>query len=685
MSKPLAQEIAEQSIVLLKNENHLLPLPMGGKIAVFGRGQIKTVFSGNGSGASRGQGTAILDALEAAGLAASPKLAAFYRERASGDEDSSIDWDLLEKTGNSGLAYELFGQYHPPAKEYPVPEDALMEARTYTDTALLILSRNSGGEECDRRIEDDYLLTDSEQGLVEAICGAFEKVVLILNVNGQIDLGWLETHPQIQSILFLGIPGEDGAAALAGILTGVVNPSGKLSFSVFRRYEECPTARDFSFDRDAPLCYEDYGIPHDRGNFDLCPVTVYREGGHLGYRTLGAPPLYPFGFGLSYTSFRIERPDSDTAIVTNIGPVPGRETVLWYDEQAVPKLRGFAKTALLPPGGSEMLRIPGPEKPNQANAPDLVLPDLTVEELAALCVGYGPGIPFSALSREKLPETISRENGEPFTVNDHPTGVNGYVSPAIPEKGIHSVSFKDGPAGVGGVVWPTAMLMACSFDRRLWYAFGNAVGAECEALGVDVWLAPAVNLHRNPLCGRNFEYFSEDPLLTGTAAVAIARGVQENHPVLVCPKHFVCNEQETYRRGSAKRNVDAVDSIVDDVTLREVYLKPFEMLVKEAGIGCIMTSFNKVNGVFAAGSRDLCTRILREEWGFRGCVVTDWGDMDTVVDGADAVAAGNDVVMPGGPPVIRQILNGYQEGRVTRADMETAVKHLLEMVRRTSR
>ena len=258
-------------------------------------------------------------------------------------------------------------------------------------------------------------------------------------------------------------------------------------------------------------------------------------------------------------------------------------------------------------------------------------------------------------------------DGNPLTINSHPTGYPGYVSPAIAEKGIKSIFYKDGPAGIGGIAWPTEMLIACSFDKKLWQMFGDAVGKECEEQQVNVWLAPAVNLHRNPLCGRNFEYFSEDPYLTGVCACEITKGVQNGRPVIVCPKHFAANEQETFRRGNAGKNVDAVDSILTERALREQYLKPFEMLVKDAGIACIMTSFNKINGSFSGGSHDLCTHILREEWGFEGAVVTDWGDMDMVVDGADAVAAGNDIVMPGGPsgnpPDIKRIRRRQSDER----------------------
>lgn len=341
---------------------------------------------------------------------------------------------------------------------------------------------------------------------------------------------------------------------------------------------------------------------------------------------------------------------------------------------------GVTETAVISVTGEDILA--GGESIQAEKEAQQSLPELSIEELASLCVGYGPGTPFAAVGDRSDPATIFDDEGKPITTNSHPTGYPGYVSPAIAEKGIKSIFYKDGPAGIGGVAWPTEMLIACSFDKKLWQMFGDAVGKECEEQQVNVWLAPAVNLHRNPLCGRNFEYFSEDPYLTGVCACEITKGVQNSRPVIVCPKHFAANEQETFRRGNAGKNVDAVDSILTERALREQYLKPFEMLVKDAGIACIMTSFNKINGSFSGGSHDLCTHILREEWGFEGAVVTDWGDMDMVVDGADAVAAGNDIVMPGGPPVIRQILKGYEEGRVTREELEQAVRHLLIMIKR---
>ena len=813
--KLLARRIAEESIVLLKNEDHMLPLKEKKEIAFFGRTQIGTLYSGNGSGGANvaGCGT-ILEECENCGIRPEPLLKGFYEYKINEErvtEEDEFDWTKVSEMVNSGIMYEIFGKYRAPLDEYEVPGTLIDQAAEKTDTALIVIGRNSGGEECDRHLSEDYYLTNSEESLLKEVCSHFTNVVVVLNVNGLIDLSWVRKYANIKSLLFIGIPGEEGASALAGILTGETNPSGKLAVTIAEHYEDYPSADHFSWDKEHlenVLDYESYGLSSEENGstgFSKSPVSVYWEDIYTGYRyfdTFGKPVLYPFGYGLSYTEFAISDASAEkqnggimvTANVKNIGEISGKEVIQVYLSKVNPaegverpyqELKGFEKTADLAPGEKEKVKIWIPwrelavydegraawviesgdyllkmgnssrdtslvgmvrlgdtvlteqcanrmiilecnrdklsfltqkdyagchledrcekkpdggvtgmavisvteedilaggesrqaEKETQQN-----LPELSIEELASLCVGYGPGTPFAAVGDRSDPSAIFDGEGKPITTNNHPTGYPGYVSPAIEEKGIKSIFYKDGPAGIGGIAWPTEMLIACSFDRKLWQMFGEAV--ECEDQQVNVWLAPAVNLHRNPLCGRNFEYFSEDPYLTGVCACEITKGVQNGRPVIVCPKHFAANEQETFRRGNAGKKVDAVDSILTERSARELYLKPFEMLVREAHIACIMTSFNKINGVFAGGSKDLCTRILREEWGFDGAVVTDWGDMDIVVDGADAVAAGNDIVMPGGPPVIRQILKGYEEGRVTREEMETAAGHLLCMIRR---
>ena len=809
--KKIARKIAEESIVLLKNADHILPLKEKKEITFFGRTQIGTLYSGNGSGGANiaGCGT-ILEECEKRGIKPESLLKEFYEYKASAEqvtEEDEFDWTKVSEMVNSGIMYEIFGKYKAPLDEYDVPETLIFQAAEKTDTAIFVIGRNSGGEECDRHLPEDYYLTRSEESLLKDICTHFANVVIVLNVNGLIDLSWMKKYASIKSLLFIGIPGEEGASALAGILTGEINPSGKLAVTIAEHYEDYPSADHFSWDKEHLeniLDYESYGLSSEENGstgFTKSPVTVYWEDIYTGYRyfdTFGKQVLYPFGYGLSYTAFAI----SDalvkkqnggilvTADVKNIGEMSGKEVIQIYLSKVYPaegverpyqELKGFEKTSDLAPGEKEQVKIWIPwrelavydeeraawviesgdyllkmgnssrdtfvkglicvektilaeqctnclnitecnngkiefltQKENDAEMASVLniteqnkdvsgqniifvtpedvhdvqenrkcgketiskaettvserekernLAELSIKELAALCVGYGPGTPFAAVGDRSDPSTIFDDEGKPMTTNSHPTGYPGYVSPAIEEKGIKSVFYKDGPAGIGGVAWPTEMLIACSFDKKLWQMFGDAVGKECEEQQVNVWLAPAVNLHRNPLCGRNFEYFSEDPYLTGVCACEITKGVQNSRPVIVCPKHFAANEQETFRRGNAGKNVDAVDSILTERALREQYLKPFEMLVKDAGIACIMTSFNKINGSFSGGSHDLCTHILREEWGFEGAVVTDWGDMDMVVDGADAVAAGNDIVMPGGPPVIRQILRRQSDER----------------------
>lgn len=800
-TRTLARNIAKEAIVLLKNKDNILPFSQGQTVAFFGRAQIGTLYSGNGSGAAYVSGCKnILNECEKNGICAVSELKEFYQSKISKDkitEKDEFDWTKVKELVNSGIMYEIFGRYHSPMEEYDIKEEIWKKAVESTDTAVLILGRNSGGEECDRHLKEDYYLTASEKVMVGKVCLNFKKVVLILNINGLIDLGWIKAYQNIKGILFIGIPGEEGAAALANILTGQANPSGKLPVTIAEAYEDYPAAMHFSWDKEQPekiLTYEDYGlsaIENGSSGYVKSPVTVYQENLHVGYRyfdSFNKEPLFPFGHGLSYTKFMItvikmQKQKNGIEIevnVSNVGIVAGKEVIQLYlsacgtkSERVFQELKGFEKTRLLKPDEQETIRIyvPWEElacynefsasytieqgdymlrignssrnteiagivyaekdilieqcrnflglkecnkgkiefmerlqltqksdseiylfltekdviKAGNKTCRDAVekeLTEFTVEQLAALSVGYGPGTPFSAVGDCSDPATIFDEEGKALTTNNHPVGFNGYVSPAMEEKGISSVFYKDGPAGIGGVAWPTGMLIGCAFDKKIWYEFGNAVGLECEKQQVDIWLAPAVNLHRNPLGGRNFEYFSEDPYLTGICACEITRGVQENHAVLVCPKHFAVNEQETCRRGNAKKKYDAVDSIISERAVRELYLKPFEMLVKNADIACIMTSFNKINGVFAGGNKDLCTHILREEWGFVGAVITDWGDMDIVVNGADAVAAGNDIIMPGGPPVIAQILQGYREGRVTREDLECAVQHFLHMIQK---
>jgi len=245
-----------------------------------------------------------------------------------------------------------------------------------------------------------------------------------------------------------------------------------------------------------------------------------------------------------------------------------------------------------------------------------------------------------------------------------------------PRRGIPNIMTADGPAGlrvnadtgVCTTAFPCATLLACTWDPDLAYRVGAAGALEVKENNIGVWLTPGVCIHRNPLCGRNFEYFSEDPLLTGKQAAALVRGIQSQR-VAATPKHFALNNKETNRRGS--------DSRASERAIREIYLRQFEIIVKESRPWCIMSSYNIINGVRASENADLLTHILREEWGFDGMVTTDWW---TLGDHEKEAAAGNDLKMPMGHA--HRLLEALTSGTLTRAAMETAARNILTMILR---
>ena len=828
--RALAKELALESMVLLKNDDRVLPLEPGKTLAVFGQASVDTVFGGGGSGASITENKPILvNSLKAAGINLIPELEEVYsapmkaaieaaKQQAAAMADPEAMAEHMKGLVASGMIYELFGKYTAPVVEPEISDELVAIAAGRTDTAMIVIGRASGGEECDRHIEDDYYLIESEKKMIEAVCPAFDKVIVIYNVNGAVDTAWMKDYPSIKAAVFMGTCGEACADALADLLIGKADFSGKLSQTLALSYEDYPTAKDFSCnkdDYDNLKVYADYGLSAEEngaGQYDYAPVTVYTEGQYVGYRyfsTAKKEVMFPFGHGLSYADFVWNLADVVIvdgklyveAAVRNVSEkYSGKEVMQLYVnapagrlEQPYEKLVAFGKTEELAPGEAEavmlevpieslasfdeekrsyvieagvyrflmgtssvdnktvfMLNVPeeipvrkcignvGLADCNRGKLKFLSLPhvdaefdpeevkvyrlaadaleaewpeykgydfsvpavestladvkagkvsmeafvnQLSVEELAALLVGYGSGLPFGGMGADDVKMTIQYEDGSDIAYNSADGWMQmGYLSPAIRKYGIVSATYKDGPASVGKTAWPTGMMLSCAFNTELLYEFGAACGAEAESLGVDSWLGPGMNIIRNPIAGRDFEYFSEDPYLCGACGTAIAQGARDNNNVTCCPKHFALNEQETYRRGKTRLNIGAADSIVDERTAREIYLKPFEMVITGADVTTIMTSFNKINGTYAAGHKGLNTDILRKEWGYDGVVVTDWGDLDEVVYGADAVAAGNDVVMPGGPPVIREILDGYEAGRVTLDEMREGVAHLMNFV-----
>ena len=279
------------------------------------------------------------------------------------------------------------------------------------------------------------------------------------------------------------------------------------------------------------------------------------------------------------------------------------------------------------------------------------------------------------ISLESFVESLSdRElcdmlGGQPNTGVANTWGIGN-----IPEAAVPNVMTADGPAGlrikpycsVHTTAWPCATLLACSFDEELEEKIGQAGSSEVKENNLGVWLTPAINIHRNPLCGRNFEYYSEDPLVAGKMGAAMVRGIQSNH-IAASVKHFACNNKEVNRKNS--------DSRVSERALREIYLKGFEIVVKEADPWTLMSSYNLVNGVRTSENYDLLTGILREEWGFRGMVTTDWWNY---AEHVKEVLAGNDLKMAIGEPDLLE--EALEKDTLKRQDLEKCAYRILDMI-----
>ena len=255
------------------------------------------------------------------------------------------------------------------------------------------------------------------------------------------------------------------------------------------------------------------------------------------------------------------------------------------------------------------------------------------------------------------------------------TGVaNTFGMGNLPEYGVPNVMTADGPAGlriqpqcgVTTTAWPCATLVACTWDPEAAEAVGRAGAEEVKENNIGIWLTPAINIHRSPLCGRNFEYYSEDPLVAGKTGAATVRGIQSQH-IGASVKHFAFNNKETDRKDS--------DSRVSERAAREIYLKAFEIIVKEADPYTIMSSYNLVNGVHTSENKDLLTNILRKEWGFRGIVTTDWW---THGEHYRETKAGNDIKMANGYP--ERVMEALEKGYITREEIRICARRILEMI-----
>ncbi len=749
----LSRKAAGEGMVLLKN-NGALPLKKDVKIALFGKATIEYIKGGGGSGDVH---TAyirnVFDGFCEKDVSVFLPLIDFYKDYVKKEsvhiptqEEIDATWSVVNAMDfcqkRDDMTYDTFASMH--VKEPVVPNDLIEAAADFADTAIVTLSRFSA-EGVDRRpIEGDYYLSQIEKNLLDELGRRFKTIIVVINSGATLDCEYFAENDTVSALLFSWQGGMEGGSAIADIIMGDVNPSGKMVDTVAKSYDCYPSKEDFW------ECFEHLDYSDD--------IFV----GYRYFETLNKGAVrYPFGFGLSYTRFELSGKvccESEGKIlavvdVKNTGDVTGKEVVqLYYCApqgklgKPVIELGAYKKTKLLAPGESETIALTFKVK-DMASFDDLgkikksayvleqgeykfflgtsvrdneelkfkyvVKKDTVVEQMQEWCkpfklekrmladgsfeslpMGeesyfYGENKPSGALAPEnevmfdEVYESVSMDEFvAQFTLDElmyfvggqKPTGVcnTGCFGP-LNRLNVPAMPTADGPAGLRldpkvGILttaWPCATLLACSWNTDLIYAVGAGGGAEIRENNIAIWLAPALNIHRDPLCGRNFEYYSEDPLVAGKCAAAATRGVQ-SQKVAVSIKHFACNNKEANRFGC--------DSRISQRALREIYLKGFEICVKEGDPWTVMSSYNLINGQHTSESYELLTEILRNEWGFKGMVVTDWGVKN---DPVKEVKAGNDLKMHCGYP--EDLKAGIEDGRITRTDLELCVKRILDM------
>ncbi len=810
----LAREAAADGMILLRNENDVLPIEPGRSVALYGSGALHVIKGGTGSGdVNQREVVSIYDGLKNAGIRiANEKWLEDYEKEY---RECRLRWrdEILSqsKTESHEDLFEIYAGNPMPCPIGPDPEHE--DARV----ALYVISRTSG-ESADRKdAEGDGRLTAEEYGFINKLCGIYDSLILILNIGGLIELKFLDDFSNIEGIVYMSQPGMEAGNALADVLTGKVNPSGKLTDSWAYEYQDYPGAKEFSTNG-ASLEY-----------------AAYHEGIYVGYRyfdSFNKAVRYGFGFGLSYTRFQIttegvELSDKDgskpmVAVrvrVQNVGDRhAGREVVQIYascPDGRMPKehrrLVAFAKTGMIEPGQAELITIKFSVDlltSYSTEAPGYVLeegyygiwvgnslgdssirgllkmdhgiivtategicqPEKPLKEIeeseakrstrykAWIEKAKGRNVPIVNIShiyqhtrivdyhgheevdRESydmaaslgIDELIKMTTGDLSRGEMHTDGVIGSSGLAVPgsaaetctacvDKGIGSMVLTDGPAGLrldqyyyvdpnGGLTqrnfmekvegglfntkgdypddytryyqfctaFPVGTLMAQTWDPELMERFGAAVAEEMMEFQTSLWLAPGMNVHRNPLCGRNFEYFSEDPYLSGMMAAAVTRGVQSKDGCGTTIKHFACNNQEANRMHC--------DSRVSERALREIYLKGFEICVRSAQPMAVMTSYNLVNGVHTANSFDLCSKVLRDEWGFSGLVMTDWTTTEHGDDctAAGCLRAGNDLICPGNVSDHENIRSELIDGQLSQDEIRRCVARLINVCRQSN-
>lgn len=753
-AEELGMEIADEGIVLLKNEDNLLPMTDNKNLNVFGWASTNPVYGGTGSGALSDSYEIVnlTSGLENAGFTLNTELSDFYT-------DYRADRPVV------GMWEQEWTLPEPPTDQYS--DELMNNAKEFSDTAMIVFSR-PGGEHIDlpenmegmnyTNNSEDYAdfpegthyleLSQSERNLVDLVCENFENVIVVYNGANTLEMGFVNEYPQIKSALWVPGTGQNGFNSLGDILAGEVNPSGKTADTFVADLTAAPTFNNFgSFTYDNmdefQISEDDQFVPGALPHF-----VNYVEGIYVGYRfwetaaeegliNYDESVVYPFGYGLSYTTFTQEMGElnaTDDSIsvdvtVTNTGDTAGKDVVeLYYTppytnggiEKASVNLAAFDKTDLLEPGDSQTLTITFNIEDmasydyqnaqayvleagdyeislrsdshtvidsqtynvadtvtygeDNARSTDLVAAtnqfDFAEGEIEYLSRADGfanfaevtaAPATYSMPEEDKAlfdnnsswtPEdeeaempTTGADNGltladlrgvdyddeqwddllDQMTVDEmnQLIALGGYQTGAADSVGKIQTTDCDGPAsinnnftGVGSIGFPSGVMIANTFNEDIANEFGQSIGQMADEMNVSGWYAPAMNLHRSAFAGRNFEYYSEDALLSGKIASQAVQGAAESG-VYAYIKHFALNDQETSRW-------EMLTTWSNEQAIRELYLKPFEICVKEGDARAVMTSYNYIGSQWAGACAPLLETVLRDEWGFEGFVLTDY-------------------------------------------------------------
>ena len=781
----LCEQIAEEGIVLLQNNDNTLQMASGTKLNVFGWSSTNPVYGGTGSGSlSDAYPTvSLLEGLENAGFEVNQDLVNFYTNFRATRPTVGMwgqDWTIPEPTVED---YDNAGIFE--------------SAKAYSDTAVVVLAR-SGGEGADLPTsldpdaedtfqdggtfgssglrysdqKDDldasksYLeLSNREKAMLDRVTADYDNVVLVVNAANTMQLDFVEDYSQIKSVVWCPGTGQSGFNALGKILSGEVNPSAKTSDTFVRDLTKTPTYNNFgnfSYDN-----MDEFAVDGVNPTF-----VNYTDGIYVGYRfyeTAATEGLinydelvqYPFGYGLSYTTFEQKMGDlqvndgqiSVDVTITNTGDVAGKDVAeVYYNppytnggiEKASANLVGFAKTQMLNPGESETVTVSFSAEDmasyDYQNAKAYVLEsgsyeislrtdshtvvDTKTYDVAETITYNGDNARSTdvATAENKLDDanggltylsradgfanyeeatkaptnfTMSDENKQAFknnsnynpedyndasdempttgasngvkladlrgkdyddpqwdslldqlTVSDMDTmiALGGYQTAAASSVSKVMTIDCDGPAsinnnftGTGSIGFPAGVMIANTWNTDIADQFGESIGKMADEMGVSGWYAPAMNIHRSAFAGRNFEYYSEDPFLSGAIAMNAVIGA-EKQGVYAYIKHFAMNDQETNR-------TNQLCTWFNEQSAREIYLKPFEMCVKNGGAKAVMTAFNFYGITPAEASSEVLNGILRDEWGFKGFALTDYYGVYGYQDADRMIRNGNDCML----------------------------------------